>query len=118
MQKISAPFAGSPAFTRYLTEGQAGRLRLPVYEINTEGEVEVMTGEVFCRVPGCTKRTIVISPTSAVRKHLILAHGLKCQAGPPGKPSQETKDVLMEWCAEIESVDENHGREECQEQKE
>ncbi|KAJ5637482.1 hypothetical protein N7490_007361 [Penicillium lividum] len=90
-------------------KGQAGRLRLPVYEINAEGEVDVMTGEVFCRVPGCMKRTSVISTTSAVRKHLAFCHGLKCEAGHLGKPSQETRDMPMEWCAEIESADEDQG---------
>ncbi|EAW22711.1 uncharacterized protein NFIA_014010 [Aspergillus fischeri NRRL 181] len=42
-------------YNRYLSEVANGCLELPVYEKNDDGSIKIYYGELFCRVPDCSK---------------------------------------------------------------
>ncbi|KAL4779597.1 hypothetical protein BJX76DRAFT_361621 [Aspergillus varians] len=44
----------------YLREVANGHLELPDYEENKDGSVKIYYGELFCRVPDCSKAQVRI----------------------------------------------------------
>ncbi|PYH91107.1 hypothetical protein BO71DRAFT_401654, partial [Aspergillus ellipticus CBS 707.79] len=49
--------------TNYLRDTAAGRLQLPDYKIDDEGDIYLYYREVFCRVPECSKANVGSSTT-------------------------------------------------------
>ncbi|OJK04835.1 hypothetical protein ASPACDRAFT_38391 [Aspergillus aculeatus ATCC 16872] len=54
----------------YLREVEAGHLKLPEFDTNAGGEVQIHYGEVYCRVDECGKRKKRFSSTNNLRSHV------------------------------------------------
>ncbi|KAJ5406623.1 hypothetical protein N7465_007907 [Penicillium sp. CMV-2018d] len=84
------------AYREYLVKTEARELKLPLYTMNSAGEIIVYHGEVYCRVPGCKHNHVPTSATNNLRQHLI-RHGLYLPRSATGRLTQARKDAAIRW---------------------
>ncbi|KAJ6006184.1 hypothetical protein N7451_004128 [Penicillium sp. IBT 35674x] len=105
MKNYTKPPTCPSALTRYFVEGLAGRLQFPMYETNTKGEMIIVPGEMFCRVPGCSNSTNAMVTSDTIRKHLAEWRYLVYEASIILRPTKEEKSARLKWFEQIPSVE-------------
>ncbi|PYH99043.1 hypothetical protein BO71DRAFT_415769 [Aspergillus ellipticus CBS 707.79] len=82
----------------YLRDTAAGRLQLPDYEIDDEGDIYLYYGEVFCRVPECSKANHNYKYTNNLRTHIETHDDVSLSAGNVGgRASQKIIDEAIKF---------------------
>ncbi|EAW22051.1 uncharacterized protein NFIA_036070 [Aspergillus fischeri NRRL 181] len=85
-------------YIRYLSEVADGRLELPPYEEREDGSIKIYYGELFCRVPDCSKSRKKYTATNNLRTHLETHGDIKLQEGNSGgRVPQKTVDEATKW---------------------
>ncbi|KAL4883541.1 hypothetical protein BJY04DRAFT_184845 [Aspergillus karnatakaensis] len=82
----------------YLREVEAGRLELPEYEDDTDNCLYFYYGEMFCRIPDCSKAHHNYKSTNNLRTHVGSHKDVSLPAGNlGGRASQESVDEAAKW---------------------
>ncbi|BCR92652.1 uncharacterized protein ACHE_80552A [Aspergillus chevalieri] len=110
-------------YQAYKELASQGKLQLPEYEQNENGEFLVKPGELFCRYPDCDKRTTEFSKTVNLRWHLKHHRDVQIANSGTGRFKQVEKDMTNAWYKELvesnqimdESKDEEQSKEDDQE---
>ncbi|OQD80868.1 hypothetical protein PENANT_c003G10100 [Penicillium antarcticum] len=91
---MSAFLGHLPSFQRYLE----GDNTLPNYDVDANGNIVLMAGEVFCRVPGCTSSNFKFSNTGNLRNHLKTHASVSlAPAKKAGRYTNESKMTIAAW---------------------
>ncbi|KAL4768413.1 hypothetical protein BDW60DRAFT_210960 [Aspergillus nidulans var. acristatus] len=82
----------------YLREAANGNLELPDYKLNDNNCIILHYGEVFCRVPDCSKATKKFSATNNLHTHIKTHDGMKLEEGNTGgRVAQKVVDRAVQW---------------------
>ncbi|KAL4782837.1 hypothetical protein BJX76DRAFT_349064 [Aspergillus varians] len=86
----------------YLREVEAGRLELPEYEEDEDDCLYFYYGEMFCRIPDCSKATHNYKSTNNLRTHVGSHKDVSMPEGNVGgHVSQELVDEAAKWYKEL-----------------
>ncbi|KAF7182057.1 hypothetical protein CNMCM7691_001445 [Aspergillus felis] len=82
----------------YLRDVEAGRLELPEYEEDEDDCLYFYYGEMFCRIPDCSKASHNYKSTNNLRSHVASHKDVSLHAGNVGgRVSQEYIDEATKW---------------------
>ncbi|KAL2836238.1 hypothetical protein BJX68DRAFT_273593 [Aspergillus pseudodeflectus] len=86
----------------YIREVEAGPLELPEYEEDEDDYLYFYYGEMFCRIPDCSKVTHNYKSTNNLRTHVSSHKDVSLLVGNSGgRASQETIDEVAKWYKEL-----------------
>ncbi|KAJ5778683.1 hypothetical protein N7520_001929 [Penicillium odoratum] len=82
---------GCPQYGTYIRDRT---IVLPSHDTDSDGNLLVYRGAVYCRFPNCSRRIEPFSRTTNLRAHLK-GHGQACAKGWSGRLSQQKKDTAI-----------------------
>ncbi|KAJ5389023.1 uncharacterized protein N7496_000091 [Penicillium cataractarum] len=106
----SPPFlAKCDAYDMYKRAVPVGELRLPPYDTDAEtGNVIVVRGEVYCRMPNCPRAKIAFCSTTNLRNHLRGQHDVVLQHVFDGRATRLDRENSISWYNSLfEDAEEN-----------
>ncbi|KAJ5727009.1 hypothetical protein N7493_006036 [Penicillium malachiteum] len=107
------------SYYHYLARGQIDLVH-PSYKKNSDGEIIVTHGEVFCRVHDCKNGRSPLISTSTLRGHLQ-AHGHVVEQAKNGRLNKAEQNAVMQWFEHLmesyESKKNGHGHDHDHEKK-
>ncbi|KAJ5715568.1 uncharacterized protein N7483_012749 [Penicillium malachiteum] len=86
-------------YYQYLARGHT-ELSYPPYKKNSDGQVTLIPGEVFCRVRDCEKSRSPVSSTSSLRSHLR-THGYNVEEGKKRSPALADQTAAFQWFEQL-----------------
>ncbi|KAA8651454.1 uncharacterized protein ATNIH1004_000337 [Aspergillus tanneri] len=102
-----ADFSKFPPYQIYKKSVAAGELSLPPYDLFGD-YIKFYPGELFCRVPGCTKSTHQYFSLPNLKKHVESHEGYIVYKGTVGgRIPQKEIDTAAAWYTKITTVEES-----------